>query len=68
MDIKGVLIIEPHVLEIQRSIPLRVMIPTAVYPAVCSFYSVLDKSKIKTDFGIEILYWKDSLAKCLNQF
>lgn len=29
-------------------------------------YSVLNKSKIKATFGIDIPYWKDSLKKCLN--
>ena len=29
-------------------------------------YSVLDKTKIKETFGVEIPYWTDSLAKCLS--
>ena len=29
-------------------------------------YSVLDKTKIKAAFGLEIPYWTDSLRKCLN--
>ena len=29
-------------------------------------YSVLDKTKIKTTFGIRIPYWTDSLKKCLQ--
>ncbi len=29
-------------------------------------YSVLDKTKIKETFGIEIPHWTDSLAKCLS--
>lgn len=29
-------------------------------------YSVLDKTKIKTTFGISIPYWTDSLKKCLE--
>ena len=29
-------------------------------------YSVLDKTKFKTTFGIEIPYWEDSLNKCIN--
>lgn len=39
------------------------------YPtiAVRPFYSVLDKSKIKSTFGIEIPHWKESLQKCLKQ-
>lgn len=30
-------------------------------------YSVLDKSKIKSTFGIEIPYWSESLDKCINE-
>lgn len=43
-------------------------INTALYPTVAKrpFYSVLDKSKIKTKFNIEIPYWKNSLQECLN--
>ena len=29
-------------------------------------YSVLDKTKIKSVFGIQVPYWTDSLQKCLN--
>ena len=29
-------------------------------------YSVLNKTKIKTTFSIEVPYWVDSLQKCLN--
>ena len=29
-------------------------------------YSVLDKTKIKNIFGLDIPYWTDSLKKCLN--
>lgn len=28
-------------------------------------YSVLDKTKIKATFGIQVPYWKDSLKKCI---
>jgi dTDP-4-dehydrorhamnose reductase len=37
------------------------------YPqdAVRPLYSVLDKSKIKSEFPIEIPYWRDSLKKCI---
>ena len=31
------------------------------------FYSVLNKAKIKRDFGLEIPYWLDSLKKVLSQ-
>ncbi len=45
-------------------------IPSSAYPtkATRPFYSVLDKSKIKSTFGIEIPHWKESLQKCLKQF
>lgn len=36
-------------------------------PATRPHYSVLDKSKIKSTFGIEIPYWEDSLEKCIAQ-
>lgn len=29
-------------------------------------YSVLDKSKVKEFFGVEIPYWTDSLSRCIN--
>ncbi len=34
-------------------------------PAKRPHYSLLNKAKIKKDFGIEIPYWKDSLSECL---
>ncbi|MDG1811613.1 MAG: dTDP-4-dehydrorhamnose reductase [Polaribacter sp.] len=36
-------------------------------PAKRPHYSVLNKSKIKTDFNIEIPYWRDSLDKCIEK-
>jgi dTDP-4-dehydrorhamnose reductase len=44
-------------------------IPTEDYPtpAVRPAYSVLNKSKIKRIFGIQIPYWRDSLKKCIVQ-
>ncbi len=30
-------------------------------------YSVLDKSKIKSTFGVEIPYWRDSLVRCIKK-
>jgi len=30
-------------------------------------FSVLDKSKIKSTFGLTIPYWKDSLTKCIKE-
>lgn len=45
-------------------------IPTSAYPtrAIRSLYSVLDKTKIKEQFGIKIPHWQESLKKCLSQF
>ncbi len=34
-------------------------------PVTRPSYSVLDKTKIKSTFGIEIPYWTDSLKKCI---
>jgi dTDP-4-dehydrorhamnose reductase len=44
-------------------------IPSSAYPtrAVRPFYSVLDKSKIKQTFGIEIEHWEEGLKQCLKQ-
>lgn len=39
------------------------------YPskALRPHYSVLDKSKFKETFAVEIPYWKESLARCINK-
>jgi len=44
-------------------------IPTSAYPtrATRPKFSVMDKTKIKTTFGIEVPYWRDSLIKCIEQ-
>ncbi len=44
-------------------------IETKDYPTKAKrpMYSVLDKSKIKSDFKITIPHWKDSLAYCINK-
>ncbi|MFW6259444.1 MAG: dTDP-4-dehydrorhamnose reductase [Tangfeifania sp.] len=36
-------------------------------PAKRPHYSVLNKSKIKSTFNLEIPYWKDSLERCLKK-
>ena len=36
-------------------------------PAARPHYSVLDKTKIKQAYGIEIPYWEESLADCIRQ-
>lgn len=42
---------------------------TAEYPTPASrpHYSVLDKTKIKDTYNIEIPYWEESLAKCIER-
>lgn len=50
--------------------PTRVLpIPGSEYPtkAARPAFSVMDKSKIKDTFNIEIPYWRASLAICLNK-
>mgnify|MGYP003706159525 CR=1 FL=1 len=44
-------------------------IQTKDYPTLAKrpHYSVLNKSKIKTDFKIEISYWRDSLKDCIEK-
>ncbi|MCD8080289.1 MAG: dTDP-4-dehydrorhamnose reductase [Bacteroides sp.] len=41
---------------------------TADYPTLAArpHYSVLDKTRIKTTYDIEIPYWQDSLAACIR--
>ena len=44
-------------------------IPGSAYPtkAVRPAFSVMDKTKIKDTFGIQIPYWRDSLVKCIAE-
>eukprot|EP01012_Entosiphon_sulcatum_P054967 TRINITY_DN7626_c0_g1_i1.p2 TRINITY_DN7626_c0_g1~~TRINITY_DN7626_c0_g1_i1.p2 ORF type:complete len:286 (+),score=31.42 TRINITY_DN7626_c0_g1_i1:1595-2452(+) len=44
-------------------------IPGSAYPtkATRPAFSVMDKSKIKETFNIEIPYWRDSLVECIKQ-
>lgn len=44
-------------------------IRTSEYPSPAKRpqYSVLSKNKIKTNYGIEIPYWRDSLKECLEK-
>jgi dTDP-4-dehydrorhamnose reductase len=44
-------------------------IPTSAYPTAAKrpHFSVMDKSKIKTAYHIQVPYWIDSLAKCIEQ-
>ncbi len=43
-------------------------VPTSGYPTASMRpeYTVLDTTKIKTTFGIEIPYWRDSLEECIT--
>tara|TARA_B100001093_G_scaffold44947_1_gene38205 strand:- start:4722 stop:5582 length:861 start_codon:yes stop_codon:yes gene_type:complete len=43
-------------------------IPDLAFPTAAKRpnYSVLDKTKIKEQFGIEIPYWRDSLKQCIK--
>ncbi len=36
-------------------------------PAARPHYSVLDKTKIKQTYGLEIPYWEESLGECISQ-
>tara|TARA_B100001057_G_scaffold328934_1_gene329320 strand:- start:912 stop:1784 length:873 start_codon:yes stop_codon:yes gene_type:complete len=44
-------------------------IETKDYPSSAKrpHFSVLNKKKIKTDFNVEIPYWRDSLKKCIKR-
>ena len=44
-------------------------IQTKDYPTLAKRppFSVLNKTKIKTDFEIEIPYWRDALVSCINK-
>jgi dTDP-4-dehydrorhamnose reductase len=52
-----------------RKLPVKVFpIETKDYPTPARrpHFSLLNKTKIKADFGIGIPYWRDSLKKCLE--
>ena len=44
-------------------------VKTGEYPAVATRpeYSVLDKQKIKSTFGLQIPYWRNSLIKAIEK-
>ena len=48
-----------------KTLPIK----TSEYPtrAIRPAYSVMDKTKIKQAFNIEIPYWRDSLITCINK-
>lgn len=52
-----------------KGLPVKVIpIQTFQYPTPAKrpFYSVLNKSKIKEKYKVDIPYWKESLTNCLN--
>lgn len=62
--------------DFAHSIITQLNLETVVYPihtdeyptaAQRPFYSVLDKSKIKSAFGLQINHWQTSLANCIQQ-
>jgi len=57
------------IFEISKTEVNAIPIKTSEYPtrAVRPAYSVLDKTKIKQTFGIEIPYWRDSLITCISK-
>ena len=56
------------IFELSGTQVTTVPIKTSEYPtkATRPSYSVLDKSKIKTNFGLDIPYWRDSLKVCIE--
>jgi dTDP-4-dehydrorhamnose reductase len=57
------------IFEISKTEIKAIPIKTSEYPtrAVRPAYSVLDKTKIKQTFDIEIPYWRDSLITCISK-
>ena len=57
------------IFEISETEVNAIPIKTSEYPtrAVRPAYSVLDKTKIKQTFDIEIPYWRDSLITCISK-
>jgi dTDP-4-dehydrorhamnose reductase len=57
------------IFDISGTDVIALPIKTSEYPtkAVRPAYSVMDKSKIKRTFNIEIPYWRDSLAICIDR-
>lgn len=47
-----------------------IAIPTEEYPTAARRpqYSVLNKAKIKRNYGLEIPYWRDSLKLCIQKY
>jgi len=57
------------IMELGKVACLVKPIQTKDYPTLAKrpHFSVLNKTKIKTDFGIEIPYWRDALGACIHK-
>jgi len=57
------------IMEISNIDSKVIPIETKDYPTLTKrpMYSVLDKSKIKSDFKVTIPHWRDSLANCIKK-
>ena len=57
-----------HILRVAHPTCIVRPIPTADYPtpAARPAYSVLDKTRIRTVYGLQIPRWQDSLDRCLH--
>jgi dTDP-4-dehydrorhamnose reductase len=57
------------IFDISRTQVIVRPIPTSEYPtkATRPKFSVMDKSKFKETFEVEVPYWRDSLVKCINK-
>ena len=58
-----------NIMEISKIDCKVIPIKTKDYPTLTKrpLYSVLDKSKIKSDFNVTIPHWRDSLANCIKK-
>jgi dTDP-4-dehydrorhamnose reductase len=59
-----------HAIFQLKSLSINILpIKTVQYPTPAQrpSYSILDKNKIKSTFGIKIPHWRDSLARCLEK-
>lgn len=57
-----------HIFEISQTCCQVQPIESKDYPTAAQrpFYSLMNKAKIKNHFNLEIPYWKDSLAQCIQ--
>ena len=57
------------IFDISNTVVKANPIPGSAYPTKAKrpAFSVMDKSKIKSTFNIQIPYWRDSLVECIKQ-